>query len=443
MALGNPIIGTSTPWFSQYESGPFETLLQRIPDNQDNQITAKDVRDTTWTLYNYIKDLEAISVTQSTNLYTLGTPSTISLGGISVGSTFSNISFQDLFDIILTPQVNPTLIDFSPSVTEVQFGDQSGISFNYSIQLGSESLNLISVQFPTGITQNILPIGNNPESGLSNIYNPVFTTSPVPAQYVVATMSYQTNTGSFIATASVVYKHKIYYGKINLPGGFNPNSPVSVAQVSNSITSTTIKGLEFSNLSTNTNFSQIINFNSTNQYFLFAAPAAFGFNFPEGFYVDNIFNQGFTKIKSFNFSNEFSYQTPYDVWISNNPYLENILIASELNNIGNTQSLNSLLISDSLWSVTDLATQSYTFSFLTNNQEYFGVSFSGVVDLFLPPLNDVMDGKVIVVKSEDVYTDINIFGFGSETIDGGYSHSLIYSYDSVMLIKKSNGWWII
>jgi hypothetical protein len=444
MSFGPPIFGTNST-LSLY-TDDISLILNSLPDNNNNEIEAKDVRNAVWSLYNYIQDLESISVTQSVNLYTLGTPSTVSVGGIQLGSTFSDISIQDIFDIMLTPQVDPILLDFSPSTSEVQFGSTTPISFNYSIGLGSELLDSISIQFPTGINQNITPSNLNPTTGTTNVYNPVltYTTSATVSQTVIATMSYQTPTGTFVATSSVTYKHKRYYGKITLPGGFDPNNPISVSQVSNSINSSTVLGLSFSSIGTNVNFSQLINFNSSNQYFLFAAPTAFGFTFPNGFYVDNIFNQGFTKIKSsFSFTNEFGYATTYDVWISNNPYLGgDVLIGTNLTQIGDTQSIYSLLLPDSLWTVSDIATQSYTFSFLTNNQEYYGVSFSGTVDLYLPPLNDVMDGKVFVIKDESGFGDINVTPFLGETIDG-FASSFIFTspYESLKLIKNNNGWW--
>jgi len=83
MALGTPSTGTgSAPsWFSEYESD-FSQLLQRLADNTTNQIDAKDVRDSIWTLYNQILTVASQSLTQSFS-YTLATPSTIGVGGIS------------------------------------------------------------------------------------------------------------------------------------------------------------------------------------------------------------------------------------------------------------------------------------------------------------------------------------------------------------------------
>jgi hypothetical protein len=85
----------------------------------------------------------------------------------------------------------------------------------------------------------------------------------------------------------------------------------------------------------------------TNQYLVFAAPSVFGFNYPTGFFIDNIFSQDFTKIKSgVTFSNEFSYKAPYDVWISNIPYNDSALVSTIPLSIGNTSSIYSVIVGD-------------------------------------------------------------------------------------------------
>ena len=90
MSLGLPEIGTGSNYFSQYDSD-ITGLLSRIYDNNSNVILAKDVRDPIWTLWNKISGLSA-SLGSASLTYTLGTPSSISLGGIPEGSTFSNDS---------------------------------------------------------------------------------------------------------------------------------------------------------------------------------------------------------------------------------------------------------------------------------------------------------------------------------------------------------------
>ena len=110
--------------------------------------------------------------------------------------------------------------------------------------------------------------------------------------------------------------------------------------------------MSYSELSTNVNFSQAVDFSSSGQYFIFAAPTIFGFNYPVGFYIDNIFTQNYTKIRSnSNLTNEFGYVAPYDVFILNDKFIDGALIStiplpagylsSNFNNV-----INSVIIGD-------------------------------------------------------------------------------------------------
>jgi hypothetical protein len=340
MALGLPDIGTGTLYYSQYDASIVE-LLARIYDNNTNAIVAKDVRDAIWSLYNNILLIGSQSYQ---NLYTLGTPSTISVGGVTAGTTFSNITFQNFLDTLLLPYVKPVVQNFYPSLTELQFGQSTPISLNYSIDVGSVPLSSINFTGPYLPISSNTPTGLDPDNGVKGSITPTYSTTVSVVQPNVFTMSMVTSDLlSFSATTSVTYKHKRYYGPLNIPIGFTPSIPSSVLAVQSFLSDTVIKGLSYSELAVNVNISQAMSFN--NQYLIFAAPTVFGFNFPTGFYIDNVFSQDFTKIKSgVTFSNEFSYKAPYDVWISNVPYTENVLVSNISQSVGNTSSIYSVII---------------------------------------------------------------------------------------------------
>jgi hypothetical protein len=331
MALGTPSIGTGSipSWFSEYET-VIDNLLIRLSDNTSNQIEAKDVRDSVWTLYNQIQIVASQSLTQSMVLYTSATPSTATIGGIIEGSTFSNEPLQNLFDLLLHPYVSPAIEQFVPSQTEFQFGQIVPTSFSYSINVGSSPLDggFGLVITAPGFSQTKIVNGTDPEIGTTNNYNPTFSLSPSIIEFNIGTISFQTqDLLTFSGTTSLVFKHKRYYGQLTIPGGFDFSSPLSVASVSSYLTDSLIRGLSYSELSTNVNFSQIVDFN--NQYFIFAAPTIFGFNYPIGFYFDNIFTQDYTKIRSNStFINDFGYSTPYDIYITNYPIGDPALVST-------------------------------------------------------------------------------------------------------------------
>jgi hypothetical protein len=342
-----PDFGTSSLYFSQNFDNIGE-LLQRLIDNNNNLILAKDVRDPIWTLWNKILDVESIISTQSM-YYTLATPSTIDVGGILKGSTFSDADLGELFDKLLLPYQPPIVDSLSFTQNEIEFGSVVPVGISYSISLGSVGLDgSYGIQFisPNPLSGPIpnLVTGNNPESGTSGAFTLTYSTLPNTIQNLVATMSFRTlDNLVFTQSTTIVAKHRRYYGPVSIPGGFNSNSVTSINSVSNFLTDSLIRGLSFSELSTNVNFSQAMSFN--NQYFVFASPTSFGFNFPEGFFIDNSFSNNFTKIKSgHNFQNNFGYITPYDIWISNNPLFDSVLVSSIPLNIGSTSSIYTVIV---------------------------------------------------------------------------------------------------
>lgn len=321
MSLGTPSIGTSSAWYSQYETD-ITQLLQRLQDNTSNLIDAKDVRDSIWTLYNQILLSASQSATQS--LYDLGTPSTVTVGGIIKGSTFSQASLKDLFDQMLLPYVAPTIDQFQLSSQLYQFGQVAPLlTASYSITPGSVPLFSIQLFGPSGLLSTNIPTGSDPETGVFGAIVPTYSTTPTLVGSNTFTMSVVTTDSlSFSQAASIDYNHKIYYGPIDLTpiGGFTASDPISVSTVESYLTDTRIKGLSYSDLTTGFTFDQDMVF-ATGSYFVFAHPTLFGELPYQGFYVENMFTTDHTKIRDAStFSNEYSYLTQYDVWISNASY---------------------------------------------------------------------------------------------------------------------------
>jgi hypothetical protein len=213
MPIIPPDYGTGSSYYSQNFDN-IQELLQRIYDNTNNVIVAKDVRDPLWTLWNKISGLSA-SLGSASISYSLGTPSTISVGGIVEGSTFSNATLSELFDQMLLPYVAPVVNNFGPSVLEKQFGDTIVLNLTYSINVGSLPLDSgYAIQFispnPASPISNNVVTGNDPETGTTNNFSLTYSTSTFSVvSYAVATMSFRTTDLTvFTATTSIAQKHK-------------------------------------------------------------------------------------------------------------------------------------------------------------------------------------------------------------------------------------------
>ena len=334
MSLGTPSTGTGSNWYSQYEDD-FEILLQRLQDNTGNQIDAKDVRDMAWTLHNRVLQTASQSATVSAGITFSSTrQTTFQVGGILRGTTYSNQSPLNMFRQMLESYAPPTINSFVSSNDTYQFGQTAPVlSLYYNVTPKYSPLFSINLEGPGGSLGANVPAGSDPEIGTFSGVAPTFSTSPSITETNTFTMSVITQDGlTFSTDDSITYKHKIYYGPIDLTsiGGFTPSLPASVVTTRAYLTDTRIKGLTVSSLQTGFAFKNELQF-GTGSYFVYAHPTIYGKLPGQGFYTGNMFSTGFVKIRDAStFSNEYSYQIPYDVWISKNSYDNvEIIVANE------------------------------------------------------------------------------------------------------------------
>jgi len=322
MSLGTPSIGTASNWYSQFETDITQLLL-RLQDNTGNLIDAKDVRDSVWTLYQGLQDVASQSSTQSTT-FNSTRRTTFEVGGLSRGVTFSNSDYGDLFKQMFESYSPPLINIFNTTNTTYQFGQTTPVPvLTYNITPNYSPLFSINFTAPGGSVPSIVPTGSDPETGTSAAVPLTYSITPTISELNVFTMSVVTQDAlTFSATSSIVYNHKIYYGSIDLTsiGGFISGSASSVSATRTYLTDARIKGLLYSSLQTGFEFKENITF-GTGSYFIYAHPSIYGELPQQGFYTMNMFSTDFTKIKdAYTFSNEFSYNTPYDIWISNTSY---------------------------------------------------------------------------------------------------------------------------
>ena len=344
-------------------------LLDNIPDNTANLIDAKDVRDAVWTLWNRLDDVVLGLSSSGINVYGTSsgtfsadttynrtrTSSSLAIGGVPTGSTFSG-SIQDVLDRIFYPYTAPTCL-LSGGDTR-QFGSSTAVTLNFTINKNEKPINTASMQLLGSVTQLITPLPSvvTQNNTLPATFGPS-TLSTTPASVVTyATHSTTpssasvTNTYTFYvgdgsstanASTSVVWMNRMYYGTINLstlPSNANPDLNVrpdgsnsgqvatSILQIASFITDSIIR------TSTTTSIRPIVNrpltttkalsltdFPAAGNYLFFAWPTIFGTPI---FKVNGLTNTSFTKVKSnFVFTNEVGFSgVNYDVWISNTSY---------------------------------------------------------------------------------------------------------------------------
>ena len=310
------------PISAEYRTTVYD-LLSVLPDNAANLIDAKDVRDSVWTLWNRLEDVQIIASASSvaSNDYIRASAMQVAVGGAAIGTTFSG-TIQDALDKILYPYVSQSN-SISASNSSRQFGSSTAVTLSWTVTKNSNSIVSITVDgtsvSPTGNTQtgtkstsathSLVPIT------VSEVQTYTFSTSD-------STTTKNTNT-------TVTWMNKRYWGFIDLSTctPANPDltlSPGDAAAVGAFITDTKVKALTGAGVGAGnelaTSLSKTLsNMNGAGKYLCFAWPTIFG---NPTFVVGGFANTAFSKVRSnTSFTNDFGFSgVNYDVWISNTAY---------------------------------------------------------------------------------------------------------------------------
>ena len=292
-----------------------DELLIQIPNNTAGNIDAGDVRDSVYSLWQKIEYVSASvsSFGSSSVSYIRSTPTTVEVGGLSSGSTFSG-SIQDALDRIFYPYIGPdaTLSSWSKK----EFGDTSGYNFNLS-WTATQNSNPITQIIVNGVIQSNTPLyGTVPATSTHSSSNPPSSTG-VSQTY---TMSVFDGTSTTIKTTTVSWRNKIYWGTLDGSIVGNPDLtsfPGSASSLGSLVSSSIILGLNSElSLTKNKTYNGI---DGDGKYLIFAWPSNMvGATGPQ-FIVSGLLSTAFTPIKSnwtFTNINGFS-GSNYEVWVSN------------------------------------------------------------------------------------------------------------------------------
>lgn len=306
---------------NQYDT--VDELLVQIPENTAGAIKAEDIRDSVYSLWQKIETVSAsASLTFSVD-YNRTTPTNISVGGISTGSTF-NGSVQDVLDRLLYPYVGPAAS--LTSWSQKEYGDPSGYTFNLSWSVTQNSNSIISITV-SGVTKPLSPF-----SGVHSVTSTHSSVNPNSSSGTQQTyfMSVSDNTTSTNASTTVTWLNKVYWGRIDLLSIQNPNlttNPGSASLVGSLVNSTLIQGLNgagangaaFGSIVSNTKNRTLLNINGSGQHLIFAWPSNISGAYSPLFTVNGLPNTAFTRVKNnWAFTNQYSFNgSDYEVWVSN------------------------------------------------------------------------------------------------------------------------------
>ncbi len=306
-----------------YQYTTVDELLTQVPDNTAGAIQAGDIRDSIYSLWQKIDGVSASSSATVSVDYNRTSPSTVGVGGVGVGATFSG-TIQDVLDRIFYPYVGPggSLTSWSNK----EYGDTSGYSFNlsWSATVNSNPLTSIVVN---GTSKPLTPLsGTEPATSTHSAANP----SSNPGTQQTYSMTINDGTSTTIKNTTVTWKNRIFWGRVDLTSVGNPNlttNPGSASMAASLITSTLLKNLTGAGANGAAYGSELAtsksktysNINGSGWYLIFAWPSNMSGALTPTFTVNGLPNSAFTRLKTnWAFTNQFGFSgTDYEVWISN------------------------------------------------------------------------------------------------------------------------------
>jgi hypothetical protein len=334
----------SVPGFSQstlsYRYDDVDDLLIKLLDNSSNLIDPLDIRDPVYTLWKKIEDVELIaaSANAGSSLFTLATPSTVTVGGIGIGSTFSSSTVTNLLEQMLFPHVSPVpqLTITTPTLINQEYRSiPASVTVGLSFSVTKRNYNISQIKFNNTNYTTGFPWTSDVSGTVISTSFPQISgfhpSNPGASYEQVFTMSVSDdgNNGllpikTSIATASIIWQNRVYCDSPILSGGitFNLNptegNPASQSQVASLVTDTVIQGLS-SSLSTvkEHTFYQV---GSNNRHVVLAWPSSMVGASTPTFKVNGVVNNAFTRLRNGQpFQSLLGFTTNYEVWISNTP----------------------------------------------------------------------------------------------------------------------------
>ena len=304
-----PIGGSS----SANEYSTVQELLYKMPDNTANLIQAKDVRDSVYTLWERISNVQ-VTASQSASasvIYSNPLPTPNTVGGIPAGTTFSERTMKQMWDALLYPYIAPAA-SLSGGFTR-EFGDSNAITLSWSVTKRSESITTIVVDGTP-----VVATGNN-QSGTKA------TTVPqnINTTFTMTVSDIPNGSSTVNATTAAAWTNRRYWGTLPVGHVLTTVSSLPFAHANISALSSDLNGGQVGG----SGFIQTRTIATNFDYVVFIFPhnsVNFSTN-PPRVSIGGFGNNNWIKTRSnVQFTNQFGYTgTNYDVWIFGNTQAPN------------------------------------------------------------------------------------------------------------------------
>lgn len=290
-------------------------MLNVLPDNSSNLISAQDVRDVVAGLFENVQGVSAsvATIASASVTYTNLNLTSVSVGGIGFNSNFTGSSIQNVFDRLFYPYTAPSLtLSVSPNL--IEYGNTSQtVALSWELGAGINDIQSANLERPLQSPQSVsTPLAFGYASGTlgsNNVVGNTLTVFTFSVNDLNTSVSPNTGGDNFL-TASVSWSLRRYWGTLSSGDLIT-------------VTSSTFSHSDVSTLNSELfeGYTQSRQIMTNNDYVVFVWPtnSVNLESMPPKVSINGLANNDWTKTRNgVVFTNQYGYTASYDVWRFNN-----------------------------------------------------------------------------------------------------------------------------
>lgn len=299
-----------------------DDMMTRLKDNSTNDVSALDVR---WSIFSLWEKIDLLDNANSLYKYNNALPSSITVGGITIGTTFTDVTLDQMFTNMFYPYQRPVLTLVVNTNANRELGSSNIVSLNYSVVKKTDNISSISVNGGT----NLFPILSGTISttipqNVNTTINMITVSGAGLNDSIGASVTWMNSMYIFGLSFNSIYDLSTNPSDATIIGGYvaasmalTTGNLVTTNFTNTNASSSTLPGGTRSQLKTSRT-GTYTNIGGGNKMIAFAFPTSFGV---PTFEVNGLTNTAFTKIVSNQaFRNVSGYTAvTYDVWVTNIP----------------------------------------------------------------------------------------------------------------------------
>jgi hypothetical protein len=204
------------PTYSETLSG-LDEILSVLPTQDTGSITARNLRDVSFTLWEEISGLSTWSFS-----YTSLTPSTVELGGIVKGTTFSYVSLEEIFDRMFLKfqdsEYELSILAPNPPIYEYGYlpGGTATIDLQVTLTKNTNPIVSCTLSVPNDLPSTVSPTIPTSGSTISTFQASIIPNTTTTYTLTLSDFNGTTGLSGRQISVTMSWYNSRYYGTIDL-----------------------------------------------------------------------------------------------------------------------------------------------------------------------------------------------------------------------------------